>query len=51
LLAQTTSRSTGYELVRQSELLPNLDLRSLEFHSRMADRFDAIDAFIKTLQN
>jgi Uma2 family endonuclease len=51
LLAQTASRSTGYELVRQSELLPDLDLRSLEFHSRMADRYDAVDGFIKTLQN
>jgi Uma2 family endonuclease len=43
--------STGYELVRQSELLPNLDLRSLEFHSRMADQYDAVEAFIQTLQN
>ncbi len=43
-------RSTGYELVRQSELLPELDLRSLEFHSRMADQYDAVDAFMKTLQ-
>jgi Uma2 family endonuclease len=44
-------RLTGYELVHQSELLPDLDLRSLEFHSRMADQYDAVDAFIKTLQN
>jgi Uma2 family endonuclease len=44
-------RSTGYELVRQSELLPDLDLRSLEFHSRMADQYDAVNAFITTLQN
>jgi Uma2 family endonuclease len=44
-------RSTGYELVRQSELLADLDLRSLEFHSRMADQYDAVDGFIKTLQN
>jgi Uma2 family endonuclease len=44
-------RLTGYELVRQSELLPNLDLRSLEFHSRMADQYDAVDGFIQTLQN
>jgi Uma2 family endonuclease len=43
--------STGYELVRQSELLPDLDLRSLEFHSRMADQYDAVEAFIQTLQN
>jgi hypothetical protein len=38
-------------LVRQSELLADLDLRSLEFHSRMADQYDAVDGFIKTLQN
>lgn len=44
-------RSTGYELVRQSELLPDLDLRSLEFHSRMADQYDAVEAFIQTLQD
>jgi Uma2 family endonuclease len=44
-------RATGYELVPQSELLPNLDLRSLEFHSRMADQYDAVEAFIQTLQN
>jgi len=43
-------RSTGYELVRQSELLPELDLRSLEFHTRMADQYDAVNAFIQTLQ-
>jgi Uma2 family endonuclease len=43
-------RSTGYELVRQSELLPELDLRSLEFYSRMADQYDAVNAFIQTLQ-
>jgi Uma2 family endonuclease len=43
--------TTGYELVRQSELLPSLDLRSLEFHSRMADQYDAVEAFIQTLQN
>jgi Uma2 family endonuclease len=43
-------RSTAYELVRQSELLPELDLRSLEFYSRMADQYDAVNAFIQTLQ-
>jgi Uma2 family endonuclease len=43
-------RSTGYELVRQSEFLPELDLRSLEFHSRMTDQYDAVNAFIETLQ-
>jgi hypothetical protein len=43
-------RSIEYELVRQSELLPELDLRSLEFYSRMADQYDAVNAFIETLQ-
>lgn len=43
-------RSTGYELVQESELLPELDLRSLEFHTRMADQYDAVNAFIQTLQ-
>jgi len=38
-------------LVRQSELLPELDLRSLEFHTRMADQYDAVNAFIQTLQS
>lgn len=42
-------RQTGYELVSKSELLPELDLRSLEFHSRMADQYDAVNAFMKTL--
>jgi Uma2 family endonuclease len=51
VIAVYVLRSTGYELVRQSELLPDLDLRSLEFHSRMADQYDAVDAFIKMLQN
>ncbi|MBW4517405.1 MAG: Uma2 family endonuclease [Timaviella obliquedivisa GSE-PSE-MK23-08B] len=44
-------RSTGYELVQQSELLPELDLRSLEFHMRMADQYDAVNAFMQTLQS
>jgi Uma2 family endonuclease len=43
-------RSTAYELVQQSELLPELDLRSLEFHTRMADQYDAVNAFMQTLQ-
>ncbi|MBE9028769.1 Uma2 family endonuclease [filamentous cyanobacterium LEGE 11480] len=42
-------REAGYELVNKSELLPNLDIRSLEFHSRMADQYDAINAFIESL--
>jgi Uma2 family endonuclease len=43
-------RSTEYELVQQSELLPELDLRSLEFHTRMADQYDAVNVFMQTLQ-
>jgi Uma2 family endonuclease len=42
-------RLNGYELVNKSELLPELDLRSLEFYSRMADQYDAVNAFIGTL--
>ena len=42
-------RSTGYELVSKSELLPELDLRSLEFYSRMADQYDAVNAFMQLL--
>lgn len=45
-----TLRPNGYQLIRQSELLPNLDIRSLEFHSRMGDQFDAINNFIDELQ-
>lgn len=41
--------SDGYELVSKSELLPQLDLRSLEFYSRMADQYDAVNAFMQTL--
>ena len=41
--------STVYELVSKSELLPELDLRSLEFYSRMADQYDAVNAFMKLL--
>ena len=36
-------RSTGYELVSKSEVLPELDLRSIEFYSRMADQYDAVN--------
>ncbi len=42
-------RLNGYELVNKSELLPELDLRSLEFYSRMADQYDAVNAFMQTL--
>ena len=43
-------RSSGYELIHKSELLPGLDIRSLEFHARMGDQFDAINRFIDELQ-
>jgi Uma2 family endonuclease len=39
-------RETDYELVSQSELLPKLDLRLLEFCSRMADQYDAVTRFL-----
>lgn len=42
-------RPTGYELVSKSELLPELDLRSIEFYSRMADQYDAVNAFMRSL--
>lgn len=42
-------RSSGYERVSQSELLPDLNIESLELHSRMADQYDAVNAFIQTL--
>jgi Uma2 family endonuclease len=43
-------RETGYELVTQSELLPELDIRLLEFCSRMADQYDAVTTFIERTQ-
>lgn len=42
-------RPTGYELVSKSELLPDLDLRSIEFYSRMADQYDAVNAFVRSM--
>jgi Uma2 family endonuclease len=42
-------RSNGYELVSKSELLPELDLRSIEFYSRMADQYDAVNAFMRSM--
>jgi Uma2 family endonuclease len=39
-------RETDYELVSQSELLAKLDLRLLEFCSRMADQYDAVTRFL-----
>ena len=42
---------SGYELIPRSELLPELDIRSLEFHSRISDQFDAINGFIDGLRS
>ncbi|OCR01165.1 hypothetical protein BCD67_17505 [Oscillatoriales cyanobacterium USR001] len=42
-------RSNGYELVSKSEILPEIDLRSIEFYSRMADQYDAVNAFMKLM--
>lgn len=42
-------RETGYELISNSEVLPELNLRSLEFYSRMADQYDAVNAFMNFL--
>ena len=42
--------SNSYELIHNSELLPELDIRSVEFHARMADQFDAVNSFIEGLQ-
>ncbi|MBP0027506.1 Uma2 family endonuclease [Roseofilum sp. Guam] len=42
--------TNGYELVQKSQLLPELDLRSLEFHSRMADQYDAVNEFRRSLE-
>ncbi len=43
-------REKEYELVSQSELLPELDIRLLEFCSRMADQYDAVTTFIDRTQ-
>lgn len=42
-------RELEYELVMRSELLPDLDIRSIEFHLNMPDQYDAVNAFIETL--
>ncbi len=44
-------RSTGYELVSKSELLPELDLRLIEFYSRMSDQYDAVNDLMKLLMS
>jgi Uma2 family endonuclease len=41
----------SYEKVDRSELLPDLDIDLVAEHSRMADQYDAIQSFIKTLRN
>jgi Uma2 family endonuclease len=48
-IAVYSLQSTGYQLVKNSELLPDLDLRSLELHSRMADQYDAVNEFVRLL--
>lgn len=35
---------------QQSELLPELGLRSFEFHSRLANQDDVVSASLETLQ-
>ncbi len=42
-------RELKYEFVMRSELLPELDIRSIEFHLNMNDQYDAVNAFIETL--
>jgi Uma2 family endonuclease len=42
-------RELEYECVMRSELLPDLDIRSIEFHLNMPDQYDAVNAFIETL--
>jgi Uma2 family endonuclease len=39
-----------YELVSQSELLPQLDIRLLEFCSRMSDQYDAVTTFLESIK-
>lgn len=48
-IAVYSLQSTEYRLVKNSELLPDLDLRSLELHSRMADQYDAVNEFVRLL--
>jgi Uma2 family endonuclease len=40
----------GYELVSRSELLPQLDIRLLEFCSRMSDQYDAVTTFLERVK-
>ncbi|NEP58911.1 MAG: Uma2 family endonuclease [Symploca sp. SIO2G7] len=43
-------RSTGYELVEASELLPALDLKLLASYVKPEEQFDAVVAFRETLR-
>jgi Uma2 family endonuclease len=40
----------GYELVNQSELLPQLDIRLVEFCARMSDQYDAVTTFLERVK-
>ncbi len=44
-------RELDYEFVMRSELLPELDIRSIEYHLNMPDQYDAVNAFIETLDD
>ena len=43
-------RSTGYELIAGSELLPALDMRLLASHVKPEDQFDAVMAFREAIR-
>ncbi len=43
-------RSTGYEQISNSELLPNLDIQLLASHVNPAEQFDTVMAFRDTLR-
>ena len=44
-------RSTGYDLVNKSELLPELDLKVLNQYINYHDQYDAVTEFINCLKN
>ncbi|MDJ1183563.1 Uma2 family endonuclease [Roseofilum casamattae] len=48
-IAVYSLQSTGYKLVKNSRILPDLELRSLEFYSRMSDQYDAVNEFMRSL--
>jgi Uma2 family endonuclease len=43
-------RANGYELIHQSELLPNCDIAMLASYIKPADQFDAVMAFREALR-